>query len=252
MNRKLALLLMLALAACDWKVKPTYTSEKLAESLQHICKVEYRLDVKTRKVGDTLQAFYWNKGLLLPGQVEMKPETAKDLEGVLLCATRVSLSTDAALSFIQIKMADKLTGATISLWRYVPDIKESMYERLPEEEYFNRLVIEMDNKSMYRSSQPWDMPLTMEQFLGKQIVLRAKRQSPVSFQAYEDVSDPTTLGIVVENWALIAKHGAQDKDRVVEVVEKTAHAVLSGYRFKGFHEVVLKDARGSFVKSWAL
>jgi len=53
-------------------------------------------------------------------------------------------STDASLDFIEVKMADVLTGSTITLWRYVPDIRDSMYQRIGDTEYFNRLVIEVD------------------------------------------------------------------------------------------------------------
>jgi len=76
--------------------------------------------------------------------MEMRPEGAEDMERVLLCATRISLSTDAPLQFLEVKAADALTGATVTLWRFVPDIRDSMYTRLPEEEYINRLVIEFD------------------------------------------------------------------------------------------------------------
>ena len=74
----------------------------------------------------------------------MRKEAADTLEHVFLCATRIALSTDASLDFIEVKMADVLTGATITLWRYVPDIRDSMYQRIGDTEYFNRLVIEVD------------------------------------------------------------------------------------------------------------
>ena len=43
-------------------------------------------------------------------------------------------------------------------------------------------------------------------------------------------------------------HGRAAKP-VVEAVESTARKVLKGYRFKGFQEMVIRDAQGVFVKS---
>jgi len=40
--------------------------------------------------GSTLQASLLRVGLLKPGQMEMRPEGAEDMERVLLCATRIS------------------------------------------------------------------------------------------------------------------------------------------------------------------
>jgi len=69
-----------------------------------------------------------------------------------------------------------------------------MYTRLPEEEYINRLVIEFDTGGGLKPKEwkelTWDPPITMGEFLGKQVVGRLKRQSPVGLQVHEDLSKP--------------------------------------------------------------
>lgn len=246
---------VLSLSSCKWKVKPTYPADRIAAALRHICAKEYRLRVETRCEGNTLQAFFWRVGLLKSGQMEMRNEAAEALERVLLCATRIALSSDAPLQFIEVRMADVLTGATVTLWRYVPDIRDSMYTRLAEEEYINRLVIEVNTQGSQRldGREPhWDKPLTMREFLAKQVVLRVKRQSPVGLQAHEDLSQPNTLAVVVDNWPLIERQGAQQKDKVAEVIEKAAQTVIKGYKFNDFHGLVLEDGRGLAVRTWKL
>lgn len=238
-----------------WHIKPTYPEREIASALKRICEKEYHLPVETRRAGNTLQAFFWRIGLLKADQMEMRPEAAESLEGVLLCATRIALSTDARLQFIEVKMADILTGATVTLWRYVPDIRDSMYERMAEDEYINRLVIEVDTqgpRAALGQTPPWDKPLTMAQFLAKQVVLRAKRESPVGLQAHEDLSQPSTLVVVIDNWSSIAQQGDQQKNKVADLLQKSVTQVLNGYRFEGFRGVVLEDSRGSALRSWKI
>ena len=106
---------LIAASAC--RFKPTYKASEIANELKKMCSHDYQMSVETRHVGNNLQAFFWRVGLLQPSQLEMKPEAAESLERVLLCATRISLSTDAPLQFLEVKMMDALTGATVTLWR---------------------------------------------------------------------------------------------------------------------------------------
>jgi hypothetical protein len=246
-NKAFALiaLAVIGLAAC--KTKPTYSATRVAEELRKLCLKDYKLDVETRHSGGNLQAFFWRVGLVKGEPMEIQPEAAEALERVLLCATRISLSTDAPLQFLEVKMIDALSGASITLWRFVPDIRDSMYMRMAEDEYLNRLVVQFDAESGEKREWKevrWDAPLTMSQFLAKQVVLRSKRLSPVGLQAHEDLSDPSTLTVVLDNWALIEKQGGAQGKEVTDLVEKTMKTVVGGYRFRGFHEFVLKDGRG--------
>jgi hypothetical protein len=240
----------------DWRIKATYPAAQVGPALKRMAYHDYGMSIETRNVDSNLQAFFWRVGLLRGNQLEMQPEAAEALERVLLCAARVSLSTDAPLKFLQVKMVDALSGATVSLWRFVPDIKDSMFTRLGEEEYVNRLVVEFDNEASdphrdWKEVQ-WDTPMTMEKFLAKQIVLRVKRQSPVGLEVHEDLSEPQTLGVVLDNWSTIEKQGARQQEKVSELVEKTAKSVITGYRFKGFREFVLQDSSGMALRRGAL
>lgn len=252
----LAMTASVCFAGCNWKVKPTYRASEVAVDMRKLCSKDYHISVEARRRGDTLQAFFWRVGLLRSGESEMKPEAADALEKVLEAAARVSLSTDAPLRFVEVKMADVLTGATVTLWRFVPDIRDSMYTRIPMEEYLNRLVIEMKPEAPIPDREwkevQWDPPITMGQFLAKQVILRAKRDSPVGLQAHEDLSRPSTLVVVIDNWPVIAKKGASQKEKVEKVVEKTARKVMHGYQFGGFSEAVLRDSRGAILQSWRL
>lgn len=244
-----------ATAGTRLHIKPTYPGDQMATALKQMCAKDYHMTIEARRHGDTLQAFFWRVGLMKGAQAEIRAEAAESLERVLLCATRIALSTDAPLKFIEVKMTDVLTGASVTLWRYVPDIKDSMYTRLAEDEYINRLVLEIsaEGSSTLEGRQPhWDTPITMEEFLGKQVVLRAKRQSPVGLQAHEDVSEPKTLVVVIDNWPAIEQEGDQEQTKVADLMQKITNSVVKGYRFDGFNGVILQDPRGTAVRSWKL
>jgi hypothetical protein len=175
----------------------------------------------------------------------------------------VALSTDASLDFIEVKMADVLTGATITLWRYVPDIRDSMYQRIGDTEYYNRLVIEVDSgggsAGAHRRapSRPvpfqgmnWDKPMTMAEFLAKQIILRARREGGEGLQAHADLSQPATLDVVIDNWTVIEEEGPEHAAKVTDSVHKSAEEVLTGYRFHGFRGMTLRDSEGAALGSW--
>jgi hypothetical protein len=236
-------------------IKASYPANQIDSALKQMCVHDYHMSVEARHQGNNLQAFFWRVGLLKTNQLEMRNEAAEALERVLLCATRVALSTDAPLQFVEIKMADVLTGATVTLWRYVPDIRDSMLTRMSEDEYINRLVVEMNTeaqRNIQGRNPPWDTPITMPEFLAKQVVLRAKRLSTVGLQAHEDLSQPATLVVVIDNWPAIEKQGVQQQTKVTDLLERSSKDVLHGYGFEGFRGVILEDSRGSAVGSWKL
>ncbi len=237
-------------------MKPTYPASQIAEGLRRMCSKDYQLPIHTRHEGKALQSLAWKVGLFGTQTYDlqgMTKEAANTLERVLLCATRVALSTDAPLEFIEVKLVDVLTGARVTLWRYVPDIRDSMYQRFGDTEYFNRLVIEIDvdKKHLLNSTAvKWEKPITLAEFLAKQIILRARREGGEALEAHADLSQPSNLGVVIENWASIEEEGPERVAKVTDVMHKSAEKVLKGYRFNGFRGLTLRDKQGVAVGSW--
>ena len=255
----------LAVPACRWK--PSYPANRIAASLRHMCSADYKLSVETRHEQKALQALVWKIGLFKGPAYELQGVSREALDAidhVLLCATRIALSTDAPLDFIEIKIADVLTGSTVTLWRYVPDIRDSMYQRIGDTEYFNRLVIEIEPGKKIPSHRnagarpvlasgdvTWDRPVTMSEFLAKQIILRARREGAEALEAHADLSDPATLGVVIDNWTTIEEEGPAQAAKVRDVVHKSAEKVIHGYGFTGFRGMTLRDSEGAALNSWA-
>src|SRR5258706_58308 len=255
----LAAIAMLAVPACRWK--PSFPANRIAASLRHMCSTDYKLSVETRHEDKALQVLVWKVGLFKGPTYELQGVNRDALDAidhVLLCATRIALSTDAPLDFIEIKIADVLTGATVTLWRYVPDIRDSMYQRIGDTEYFNRLVIEIGpgksdlEKGRREVERPWDRPVTMSEFLAKQIILRARRDGAESLEAHADLSEPATLGVVIDNWSAIEEEGPERAAKVTDMVHKSAEKVIRGYGFTGFRGMTLRNREGVALNSWAL
>ena len=250
--------LLAFLPACNWKMKPTFPANQIAENLSKMCSRDYRLSIEARRADTTLQAVVWKVGLFSSRNYDiqgMRKEAADTMDHVFLCATRVALSTDASLDFIEVKMADVLTGATITLWRYVPDIRDSLYQRIGDTEYYNRLVIEVEGgeKGLSHGGKLyWDKPLTMSEFLAKQIISRLRRDGGETIQAHADLSQPETLGVVIDNWPSIEEEGPDHALRVTDSVHKSAEQVLQGYRFHGFRGLTLRNSEGAALGSWTL
>jgi hypothetical protein len=251
-----SIFILTALTSCSWKVRPSFPSDKVAIGLKQMMAHDYKISIQTHRDSDTLQVFFWRAGLVRPGEMDLQPDAADALEKALLCATRVALSTDAHLNFIEVKIADILTGTSVSLWRYVPDIKDSLYQKMAQDEYFNRLVMDVEpgtGSKLANDPPQWDPPITFPEFLAKQVIFRAKRQPALGgIQLHEDLSQPLTLIMVVDNWAAIVKQGETKESDVANLLHTTAQTVLKGYGFNGFQDVVLQDSRGASLRSWVL
>jgi len=248
-------LLTFSLPGCKWKIHPTFPASQIADSLQQMCSRDYKLPVETRQIDKTLQAVVWKVGLFSGRTYDlqgMRKEAADTLDHVFLCATRIALSTDAPLEFIEVKLADVLSGATITLWRYVPDIRDSMYQRIGDTEYFNRLVIDVhvDKKHALGAGLSWDKPMTLAEFLARQIISRAKREDGEALEAHVDLSQPATLGVVIDNWSAIEEEGPEHAAKVEDYVHKSAKEVLKGYQYNGFRGMILRDQDGAALRSW--
>ena len=246
--------LVLALALTSCKLKPTFPAATIVQDLKAMCLHDYKMNVDVRMENSTLQAFFWTVGLVSSQTGEISPDAAESLDRVVVCSTRISLSTDAPLQFVQVKTADVLTGATVTLWRYVPDIEDSMHNRMGEEEFLNRLVLDVQTEGQHvnqTEGSPWDTPISLSQFIAKQVIQRAKRQNP-ALQVHENLSDPTTLGFVIDNWPSFEQQGVKQKQSVTGLVETMAKTVVKDYSYKGFHGLTLEDSQGSMLGRWNL
>lgn len=147
----------------------------MPEAVRDLCKKEQKLDVDARLVGKTLYLSCALEGLI-GLNLDFQKEALETLEGVMLSGTRASLSTDAKVDFLAMKVKDARLGSAITLLRYIPDIKGLIYMRYSRNDFENRLVIETDGAADPADSPETFTDITMSEFIARLVSSRLHRQ----------------------------------------------------------------------------
>ncbi len=160
------------LAACSQS--PTYPRKDLSQSVRELCRKEFDFEADARLVGRTFYVSCLLDGLV-GKDLGLQQDTLRKLEGAMLSSTRVALSTDAQINFIAVKARDSRLGVTVTLLRYLPDIKSLIYMRISRTDFEDRLVLETENSLEPEPPEAWrDIPMT--EFLSRLIASRLQRQ----------------------------------------------------------------------------
>lgn len=148
--------------------KPSYPKEKLEESAQKLLKKEYKLDSKVKLVGATLFLEVELSELFLTTEVEnLTKKVIKKLEGAILAAVRVSLSTDAKVNFVVVIAKAKEYDFCLRIIEQIQDIKDYLYMRISRGDYEKRMVLEFMPYSKVKYEN-----LTLDEFVSRLIVAR--------------------------------------------------------------------------------
>jgi hypothetical protein len=130
-------LFLVLLSSCD---KPTYSKEKIKESVIELCKNEYNIDVKVRVTGATLGVFLPVDGLVDP-DLKLNESAGKKIEDVALSMHRVIMSTDMPLKFYALTARDtKTPGAEFILTGHAYDIVRVRLMDISRGEYHKRIL----------------------------------------------------------------------------------------------------------------
>jgi hypothetical protein len=147
----------------------------LPEAVHELCKKEQKVDVEARLVGKTLYLSCSVEGLI-GLDLNFQKEALETLEGVMLSGTRASLSTDAKVDFLIVKVKDARLGSVITLIRYVPDIKGLLYMRYSRSDFEDRLVIETDGAQDPTTAAETPREISLPEFMARLISSRLHRQ----------------------------------------------------------------------------
>lgn len=158
MKCPVALLVVFLLAGCTH----TYPMDRVKESIQEICRKEYRIEnIQVEITGNTIGVYLPVKKLLaldlkdalLKGKGKLteiehlfqpSPEALEQVEDVLFSISRVILSTDLKLDFYILQATDvESTGLQLVLSGYVEDIKRVRLWDISREEYRKRVLHEL-------------------------------------------------------------------------------------------------------------
>ncbi len=121
--------------------QPTFPKEHLQESITELCRKEYQIKVASKVVGNTI-AVYMPAEHLFDAVFNIDPKASKKMNDVILGVSRVTLSTDAKLTFYVVIAQDpQMPEIEIVYIRYVDDVKRFLLGDLSRGEYAKRAVI---------------------------------------------------------------------------------------------------------------
>jgi len=124
---------------------PTYfTQEEMIESVKHLCKKEYKADVKAAIVGKTMGVYMPIKGLFDLKTMQLSAKAFEKADGVMLSVSRVALSGSREINFYTVVTADKdVPGAEVAITRYVKDLRRFMHRDISRGEFGKRVVVDV-------------------------------------------------------------------------------------------------------------
>ena len=263
--KRIAFGCMLSLLLWGTGCGPTYPKATLTESLTHLCKKEYNIDVSVQVVGKTL-GVYVPLEKLFDSTLRLSPEVGNQLDGVILATSRVVLSTDDPPDFYVVVAEDKrIPGVELRLVRYTQDIRRLNYGDLSRSEYTKRMVFEFGLGLGIFSGEEHAFHLEevkLEQFLATQMAQRIKARLDEQTELQKDIEVRSVRGEFVPSYptgnegpagrfvitleaqelgmSLWETQEKTDEKKVLTSALVVILEVLKGYRFTAFDSVELK------------
>jgi len=176
---------------------PTYPRESFEESILEVCKEEYDVDVKIKKVGRTLGVYVPIEGLFeapedlgedaslekIVSGLRFSPNATENIDDVCMSVSRVCLSTDSAIDFYVVIAGDtKMPGANITLTRHVTDIKRILTGDISRGDFVQRMLLDVDYdptqdaealvKEFYKDLETKDQKEILGRYFSKTAYLR--------------------------------------------------------------------------------
>jgi len=129
----------LALTGC----RATYSADNIKQAITAICEKEYGVEVgvltNDKTIGAVLQA-----DELLQNDLTLSDRALQKIEHAMLTVSRVTLSSELHYDFFVIIARDAKTGLQVSFVRYLKDIRRLLTDDISRNEYFQRMLIEVE------------------------------------------------------------------------------------------------------------
>ena len=246
------LILLLFFAGCGPKY--TYPAGKVPESVEDICRKEYKMDATARVVGKTLGVLiYVNEIIDSKGQIpkDVNEQMGKAMQAV----SRVSLSTDLPLDFCTVVLRDRTHSNELVVVRSVDDTKRANSDAIGIEESLNRTLFGQ-NKFLPNSAgkKPFILKeVKLENFLADQIVQRVRYNFSKNLKGEKESKEEAEQSMALVDgvfsheqnkrifrFSVLSLKPGNPKQTVLEVL-RTISVVLSGYHFQDFDEILIQD-----------
>lgn len=240
-----------ALASCGPKY--SYPAAEVPQSIERICKEEYKLDVKARVSGKTAGALFVLDSLLDEKEQQISKDVYEQMSKVMMVITRVALSSDLPLDFCKVVIRDRARTGELIVVRSIDDARRAQAEAIGIEESMNRTLFSQE-KPQGGEDGLEDFVLKevkLEDFLADQIAQRLRFEVMKGAQAeiaassgqplvLVDGSFDTAYGKRTFRFSILSLKADRSYDLMQKVL-KTATGVLRGYKFTAYDDLEIQD-----------
>lgn len=253
------LAIILLLSGCRLAIEPTYTKEKIVESITQLCEQEYQVKPKVWLLGETVW-IYLPLTRLVTKDIQWDKENMEKISKVIVGASRVLLSMKPRPQFMAVVASDtKEYGLDYTIITWIPDIVKYQLELISRNEFSRRNVIRIaENPQSLGDSEGLHIvkkEVKLEDFLAEQMMQRIQAK----FGAEPPFMDNFKLGKVdaafdKDTFKVFVQIERKNLARPVDIdiqkeILKIIAYVIKAYDFKDF---LLVEAGNSLTEERAV
>ncbi|RKY33296.1 MAG: hypothetical protein DRP74_00235 [Candidatus Omnitrophota bacterium] len=237
------ILIAVFLSGC-LKIEPTYTKEKIVDSVISLCLTEYNIEPKVWLLEDTLW-IYIPVSSLITSNLQLDQETFIAINKVMLGASRVVLSMKPRPQFIVVVASDtQQYGLDYMITTWIPDIVKYQLQLISRDEFGRRNLIEISEDAKALGDEEGrhleKKDINFWEFLSLQISqrIRFKFTLDPKYQDYFKLGEINSeiSGNTFRIKAYIEKIKAlpDDKINVQKEIAKIVFEVIKAYEIKDY------------------
>jgi hypothetical protein len=241
-------LILLFLSGCR-PIKPTYTKEKIVESITSLCQQEYNIEPKVWLLGETVW-IYIPLPRLLNEEIQFDKTMAEKINKVIMGASRVVLSMKPRPQFMVVTASDtKEYGIDYNIISWIPDIVKFQLQFISRDEFHKRTVtiVERNNRALLdvEGEHIEKKEIQLADFLAEQIAQRIA----VQFQK-EDLKKYFKIDVFTgkfKNDRFIFEYSISEvlkPDKKINIIKEILGAIsycIKTYEFKDFSYVEIRN-----------
>ncbi len=127
----------------------TYPANRVPDSIEKICREEYKMDATARVVGKTVGALLYVDELI-DSRGQLPKDVQEKMGKIVQVVTRVALSTELPLDFLAVVLRDRKSNNELTITRSIDDTRRANAEVIGADESISRTLFD---QSKYTSDQ---------------------------------------------------------------------------------------------------
>ena len=186
-------LLFILLSGC-LKIEPTYTKEKISESIISLCQKEYGIEPRVWLLEETVW-IYLPVGSLITNTMQWEKDASEKINKVMMGSSRVLLSMNPRPQFMVMVVSDiESLGLDYAIVTWIPDIVKFQLQFISRDEFSRRSLIKIaENVNALQDKEGTHIQkgnIRIKDFLAAQIAQRIR----MKFALDDNLKDYFKLG----------------------------------------------------------